>query len=129
MEIEAAIISRIKADTGIKALIGKRIRPIAAAEFDVRPYVGFYTQIPDEQFDHFSGRAAIRKIEFVFDIWGDTLADCKEVSRAFRDSLDYLAGTTIEDVVICLSKHKGDSDLSEPPDVGMANPIKRISSN
>ena len=135
MDIEQTVVYVINNDSAIQRLIKGRFRPIAAAQWDVRPYVGYYPTVPDEQFDHYGGDATTRRIEFTFEITGDTFQQVKQISAAFRSALHSRAslthslnGLTIEDIQFAWGKHNGDSDLSEPPDVGNANPIKRISS-
>lgn len=125
MTIEEALKKRLADSTTLAALVGRRIRPMAFPSIDVRPAI-LYQVISTEYFETFNGNAEWIVVNFQVDTFADTYADAKAVAAVIKTSLHNYSGT-IEDIVIGVSKHVEDTDLTESPDVGQQSVIHRLS--
>jgi hypothetical protein len=125
--IEESITSILKASAPLTAKVKNRVRPLAFTELDVMPCVAYQVQ-STESFDTFTGSADWLRIQMEVAVFGESYADTKAIGAIVRGLLHNYSGT-VEGIQIGFAKHKEDTDLMEPPEVGDEKPIHRLSSN
>lgn len=126
MEIQELVRKLLVSDSTLTGLVKHRIRPLAFTSLDVRPAVAYQIR-STETFEHSTGTAEWRTADFQIDTFADTYSAAVNVAKAIKAVLHNYAGT-VEDCEVGISKHKGDDDLTEPPEVGQENVINRLSS-
>jgi hypothetical protein len=127
MSIEQLIVSKLRDNAAVAAKVARRIRPLAFTQLDKRPCLA-YQVVNTEAFEHMQGSADWLRISLQLDCFADTYAEAKATARLCRDVLHNYVGT-VEGIEVGFVKHKEDSDLTEPPDVGQERVIHRLSSS
>ena len=92
--IEAAIIQRLKANSGVAALVGTRIWPHEAREGAPTPYIVYYGTTEIEH--HMGGKAGLASCELTLEVYADGAegySTVRSVTNAVRQCLDGYRGT------------------------------------
>jgi len=96
--IEEGIVLRLKAHTGLKALIVERIHPLKLPQSVTLPAVTYQRISTPREITHDQGNDAsdggeLAMPRFQFTAWAETFASAKAVSKQIRKALNGYKGT------------------------------------
>jgi hypothetical protein len=120
--IETGIKDTLLADSSVTAILGTRLRPMAAGAPEVKPYATY--QVTDRKTDAaLDGTIAdYRTIEFELGIYGDSFNSVMDASDACRDRLDQFGGTT-SGVEFAPCEFESETDVEEVTTDGQELPV------
>jgi hypothetical protein len=122
MALETGIRDALLAVGGITAKVGTRIRPVAMASDDVRPYLT-YQAAGRESLPVLAGPPAdYRKADFEVGIFADTYHEVMELSNLVRDRLDQF-GDTVSGVEFAPVMFDGETDIEAAVAEGQELPV------
>ncbi len=112
-DLRAGLNTYLRAQSGIVALVGNRIRPGFRPQVETLPALT-YTVIDNPRLHGLSGVNAQAVARVQFDCWGSTLADCVSIKRALEVALDGYSGD-LGGVACKWARQVSERDLHEEP--------------
>lgn len=92
MDIEAALVAGVKANSGVQAVIGTRFYPMVLPSGVTFP-AATYQMISSDPTNVHGGGAALRRPRFQITAWGSTLSSALSAANAIHAVLDGFRGT------------------------------------
>lgn len=92
MEIQEALVEYVKADAGIVAISGGRIRPQFGPAEDGKP-VTSYLRAGNKRFPSQEGPNGLVRSRIQFDHWGTNYLQLLQLAAAYRKALEGFRGT------------------------------------
>jgi hypothetical protein len=122
--LESAIASVLLGATSITHIVDTRIRPLAMASDDVRPYIVY--QVTDGKTESTLDASIdpddYQKAEFELGIYGDDYPDVMEISRAARTLFDHF-GQTVAGIEFAPSEFESETDIEQVVPEGKELPV------
>ena len=110
--MEADLIARLLADSGLSALVGNRITPVDRPQAEGLPAVTLFRVSPGRSYT-FKGASGSHGTLMQFDIWGDTPRTVGLVMAALMAALEQPAtvGVTAFEMAFLQSERDGSEDV------------------
>jgi len=110
--MEADLITRLLADSGLSALVGNRVNPVSRVQGEGLPALTLMTVSPGRAYT-FAGADRARGTLMQFDAWAIRVAQAKAVIAALTGILETPAtvGGTVFDMSFLQSERDGHEDV------------------
>lgn len=120
MGLEAAILTAVKTPA-VVAIVGDRVRPLAAAQADARPFITYQVTGRGSDQTLADGPCAYKRGTFELGLYADTYAEVIALADLARDRLDGL-GVTAGGVELD-TEYEDETDTEEATPEGTSDPI------
>lgn len=117
-DITLAIAQRLLADSGVSALVGNRVRPLALDQTDELPAI-VYSLVTTDAWHALSGGTYGARTRIQFFCYGESLEDSVSVASAIMGSLDGFRGDA-GNLFVSSSMLDNSYDMVDPPTKGSA---------
>jgi hypothetical protein len=123
MSFEAALVSIIKADETLNAMVSGRVHPLLAVQGKPRPYLAYHIDDLEDPSPTHTGPSGWLRGEFSIVIVADTYEAVTEITPEVTRVLQGYEGTS-EGVEVAWIKFDSQTDVEQDPTPGTTTPVR-----